>query len=450
MTAMCRPRRPRWAPHPAPWVALAILPLLSLVLAGTAFPTRPLAPPAVDVRGAFDGPFNHSSGGSANSIANGSGNSSSGGPTSGGSPSSSTNPFALEILATPTYGFAPLKTYLQATACGGNWSGGFYTSGCLGPVPNGSGPFTLTVCPVSGSCTVTRNWSGLGAYSFYYTYTAGGTYNLTGTLSNASGAFSTYWLLVQVVAPIFELVVSPGGAPSTYNLTGEVLGGASPYRMTICPEPGKCVTNASVNWTGIWTLSWVYNRTGNYSASALMTDADGALAGATAAVDVTASPPLMVHTHQASPPGGGPLTVAFQTQISGGSPPYSLEWFFGDGTSGSGVNGGLSTHTYASAGSFTPRLTVRDGVGHVWSETLPPVSVGASASGGTPGGGLLPAVGTGGWASPVLLVLGLVALAGTALVAERRWSRARTEAGYRLVYHLTQDDIDPELIARAR
>ncbi|MEW6757371.1 MAG: PKD domain-containing protein [Acidobacteriota bacterium] len=56
--------------------------------------------------------------------------------------------------------------------------------------------------------------------------------------------------------------------------------------------------------------------------------------------------------------GTAPLEVAFAASASGGAPPYSYAWTFGDG--GTSIQQAPS-HTYAAAGSYPVSLTVTDG-----------------------------------------------------------------------------------------
>lgn len=50
-------------------------------------------------------------------------------------------------------------------------------------------------------------------------------------------------------------------------------------------------------------------------------------------------------------------TITFSAAITGGTPPYTSSWAFGDGTMGSGTT---VTHVYTSAGSVNPILTAKD------------------------------------------------------------------------------------------
>jgi hypothetical protein len=81
--------------------------------------------------------------------------------------------------------------------------------------------------------------------------------------------------------------------------------------------------------------------------------------------------------------------VSFQSQVapSGGVPPYTFAWTFGDGDAGSGPTPG---HVYASPGNFLIRATISDSRG-MSAQTSLPISVrsvsgrwSASFTGGDP------------------------------------------------------------------
>ncbi|HMF98031.1 MAG TPA: PKD domain-containing protein [Vicinamibacterales bacterium] len=58
--------------------------------------------------------------------------------------------------------------------------------------------------------------------------------------------------------------------------------------------------------------------------------------------------------------GATVMTFAFGTQPSGGVPPYTVQWNFGDGQSGSGT---VAPHTYQAPGIFIAAATVNDSGG---------------------------------------------------------------------------------------
>ncbi len=72
--------------------------------------------------------------------------------------------------------------------------------------------------------------------------------------------------------------------------------------------------------------------------------------------------------------GSAPLEVRFDASASNDPDGtiVSYEWAFGDGSSGTGQT---TTHTYADAGSYTPRLTVTDERGASHSQNGAPITV---------------------------------------------------------------------------
>jgi VCBS repeat-containing protein len=70
----------------------------------------------------------------------------------------------------------------------------------------------------------------------------------------------------------------------------------------------------------------------------------------------------------ASPMSGmAPLTVQFSASASGGTPPYSYSWNFGDGALNNQQN---SSHTYSNAGTYTATLNVTDNTGAKVSSSI--------------------------------------------------------------------------------
>ena len=66
----------------------------------------------------------------------------------------------------------------------------------------------------------------------------------------------------------------------------------------------------------------------------------------------------MVLTASATPTTGNiPLSVAFAANVTGGAPPFTYAWSFGDSSTGTGQ---AVAHTYATAGTFNWTVTVTD------------------------------------------------------------------------------------------
>jgi PKD domain-containing protein len=80
--------------------------------------------------------------------------------------------------------------------------------------------------------------------------------------------------------------------------------------------------------------------------------------------------------------GRAGLSLAqFVANVSGGTLPYTLQWQFGDGTYGSSIPGVAVDHTFRSAGSFLPTVTVTDQSGNTSTVALAPVNVTAASAG---------------------------------------------------------------------
>lgn len=101
--------------------------------------------------------------------------------------------------------------------------------------------------------------------------------------------------------------------------------------------------------------------------------------------------PALAVTAQAQPTSGTvPLDVTFTGSASGGSPPYSFFWDFGDGENSSSAS---PSHTYQTPGTFTASLTVMDSVESqrtasvVITATAPPLEFAVTAD---PASGVVP------------------------------------------------------------
>jgi PKD repeat protein len=175
-----------------------------------------------------------------------------------------------------------------------------------------------------------------------------------------------------------------------------------------------------VNWsfgdgngaTGL-TTNHTFLSTGLYTATASASDSWGDTAYVPFGVQVGPAvlPALSVGGGPSTESGIAPLRVTFEANATGGALPYSFAWQTGDG----GTNSTASfLYTYTVPGTYTARLTVRDGGGGSvelnWS-----ILVGAVSKGST-GGGSSPLV--------VYVLIGGV-VAALAIVAAVTWGRRR-------------------------
>jgi hypothetical protein len=142
------------------------------------------------------------------------------------------------------------------------------------------------------------------------------------------------------------------GVGQLHAFTATVSGGTSPYSYQWYLN-GTAVPNA----TGVtWTFAPL--SSGSYTIYVKVTDAAGAIAPSNiAAVTVSAAPSVRILPCSVTL-GVGQFQT-FRSRVSGGTPPYSYQWYL-NGTPVSGVIDSSWTCMFTSAGSCTVYLVVTD------------------------------------------------------------------------------------------
>jgi PKD repeat protein len=170
-----------------------------------------------------------------------------------------------------------------------------------------------------------------------------------------------------------------GNAPLTVSFTGSATGGTAPYSYSWNFGDGSATSTTQ-------NPSHAYSTAGTYTATLTVTDSSSPVKSATSTVTVTVNAvgnPLAATASGTPTSGQIPLTVAFTGAASGGTPPYSYSWNFGDGTATSTAQN--PSHVYNTAGTFTATLTVTDSAAPAHTATAT-VGVTASPIAGTPPG----------------------------------------------------------------
>jgi PKD repeat protein len=196
-----------------------------------------------------------------------------------------------------------------------------------------------------------------------------------------------------------------GNAPLHVSFTGSATGGTAPYAYSWNFGDGTAPSAAQ-------SPSHTYTTAGNYTATLTVTDSATPASHSTSNVVITVNAvgKTLVATSSATPTSGQiPLHVAFTGTGTGGTPPYSYSWDFGDGSAANTTQN--PSHTYTSAGTYTPTLTVTDSSSPAQSATS---SVGITAS---PIAGTAPGAPT-----------GLTAAAGSAEIT-LRWTAPSNNGG---------------------
>ncbi|MFM1767857.1 MAG: hypothetical protein RJA22_386 [Verrucomicrobiota bacterium] len=230
-----------------------------------------------------------------------------------------------------------------------------------------------------------------------WAYAAPGTYEVTLRVTDEWGAVAVDKAVVTVTAvPVGN---QPPVADAGQDRTGTNRVPVSFHAGGSRDPEGSALVyqwNFGDGSTGAGLLvSHVYASAGQYVVELTVTDAGGATARDTAVVSVVASanqPPVAVAgSDQTWPVSSDFGFSAFASRDPDGTI-ASYEWDFGDGTRGSGMT---VLHRYASAGSYTVRLTVTDNGGAVSSASVL-ANVLAPGSGALAGGTVLRGTNMGG------------------------------------------------------
>ncbi len=272
----------------------------------------------------------------------------------------------------------------------------------------------VVASPPSLSLTLPRDPTDVGPYPLTVVV-SGGAPPFSGFLNASSGPS----LPISGSGPSFPLELlwsAPGEVYLRVELT-DALGGRAytQQSLAVYPRPTPALVLSSdrldvgepfeaslsvSGGTGSWLSSQVsfgdgtgsqsapaehsYSAPGSYLVTGTVEDSAGAWANATPeTVEVNADPTVASGLRQPGVDAG--LAASFSSQVSFGTPPYSYQWGFGDGSGSSEAN---PTHIFSSPGLYEVSLTVTDSAGvtvaaptlNVSVESPPQLWIGANAT----------------------------------------------------------------------
>jgi hypothetical protein len=238
---------------------------------------------------------------------------------------------------------------------------------------------------------------------------------ITVTMSTNHTATAHY---VQVLSVTINPVSSKIKIGESVTFTSSVLGGSSPYSYQWYLN-GSAVSGAT---SSTWTFAPNSLQTiGNYTVYLIVTDSLMHNAQSNVAI-VTVAPPLSVTISpmSASILPGQPVT--FTSNVSGGYPPYSYQWYL-NGNPVSGATSSSWTFTPTTGGVYYVYLKVTDANNNVVQSDTARITVTS-----IPVGGYSVSLSKGTSASQTAAYIMLVTLFGTALSLEK--SRRKSKRTY--------------------
>jgi len=237
-----------------------------------------------------------------------------------------------------------------------------------------NGPYSGTICE-----SVQFSGSAIGGYIPYswdwdfgdssphsyqqnpsYTYDSDGDYTAKLTVTDNSGNANSDTASVHIeTSPLKVDAGDPysGTTCESVQFSGSATGGCTPYSWHW--DFGDEETSNEQN------PSHRYTSDGDYTAKLTVTDNSGNANSDTASVHIETSPLIAE--------AGGPYSgivdspILFDGSASGGCPPYSWHWDFGDGRSSNEED---PEYTYVSDGDYTATLTVTDSQSNTDMDTV--------------------------------------------------------------------------------
>ena len=263
------------------------------------------------------------------------------------------------------------STSVSMTASGGtspytySWTSTVTSGACLAPTGLGtSSSFTFTPSTSDEGCTFT--FTGTAKDSVGETVsgtTAGITVNPQLSMSSISPSSPVTIDYGQSTS--VSMTASGGTSPYTYSWTSTVTSGA-------CPAPTGLGTSSSFTFTPSTSdEGCTFTFTGTAKDSVGET-----VSGTTAGITVNPSPTVSI-SPQSSTIFQGQSSL-LSSAISGGTSPYTYQWY--NDTSGSGIAiSGATASSYSvfggATGTFTYYLMIRDNVGETATSSIATVSV---------------------------------------------------------------------------
>jgi PKD domain/Galactose oxidase, central domain len=226
-----------------------------------------------------------------------------------------------------------------------------------------TGSLVQSAPPRDGVGLVFDNASGSRYYMMF-----GGVDN--GTFNNETWIYPSPFSPLRITQPVAAPPVLD--ANQTLNLTVAVAGGAGPYSESWYGLPHGC---GSADRTAISCRpSPLSGSTAIFSIYARLEDSVGSIVWSAPTIVTVNSKPIVQIEGDPGNHGVGSLNDTLIAIASGGTPPFTFAWEFGDGASGTG---NPVVHLFASVGAYNVTVWANDSVGESATAPYPTVRVAA-------------------------------------------------------------------------
>ncbi|MCI4367487.1 MAG: PKD domain-containing protein [Thermoplasmata archaeon] len=277
-------------------------------------------------------------------------------------------------------------------------------------------PIAFHSVPAGGTAPYTVQWtfgngaSGSGA-NISYAFPSTGTFTANATVTDAAGEARIASIPIVVterphVGVMVNRTITDAAVPVEFGVA--LVGGVGPFQYSWIFSDGSSANGSQVVHD--------FDATGPASATVTVTDGNGVTTANSSSVLVEPRPGVNAEIGQVRG-CGGPSTVTFQSQGSGGVAPYDYQWTFGDHSPN--VTGANSTHLFQSEGPFVVTVRLTDAVGATAAQSMNYSALACTGATGAAGGiGGLPT-----WAYGLLTLAVVAVVLGLYL-----WRRGRPGA----------------------
>jgi PKD repeat protein len=194
-----------------------------------------------------------------------------------------------------------------------------------------------------------------------HTFALDGIYTVTVTATDVYGTQGQATGVIDILPSVSVAAVAPLNAGAAAAFLGTAVGSSS---FTYSWNFGDNTTA-----TGSLNPTHVYANPGSYTATLTATDSNNLSSSGSVVVTVNDVAPSVTLTAPAGADASKSVTfAATATDVSPAvqAAGFSYSWTFGDGTTGTGAG---PSHTYASAGTYTVKVTATDEYGMTGSAT---------------------------------------------------------------------------------